>query len=212
MYILAGVGFLVISAFIFSFIANWFKFSTGNQFVLGSYTTDLSPLGTQQEVAGASSSIGVASLETKDWRAYVLDEYFRVNNSPLVGTGQIFIDACNESGAPKDCTTAAAIARAETNLCKYYNSASYYNCWGFGGGGPHRRYFTNWVDSIHLVTGVLAHQYGEKYMINPSLMERTFCGWEAGCTNWGNRVKFFMREISDFSKELGFEKTLFELR
>lgn len=147
-----------------------------------------------------------------DLRAYVLDEYFRANNSPLYGTGKIFAAACDRYGAPRDCTTVAAIARAETDLCKYLDSASYFNCWGFGGGGIYRIRFSNWEESINLVTERLVNSYGIRYMIDPSLMEQTFCGSEPGCTGWGNRVKYFMYQISNYSKELGFTNSLFELR
>lgn len=138
-----------------------------------------------------------------DKRVFVLDEYFRVNNSPLYGTAQIFVDKCIQYGAPKDCITVAAIARAETDLCKYHNSATYYNCWGFGGGGPNRIYFQNWEQSIDRVYRSLVFSYGERYMLDPRLMERTFCGWEPGCTGWGKRVIFFMDQIDQFSIGLG---------
>lgn len=154
----------------------------------------------------------VSKVRELDYRAYVLDEYFRTHNSPLYGTGRIFVDACNRYGAPADCTTVAAIAHAETSLCKYHTSAEYYNCWGFGGGGEHRIYFSSWNESIDLVTDRLVNAYGIKYMIDPSLMETTFCGSEPGCTNWGARVKYYMKKISDFPLSIGLNKTMYSFR
>jgi len=153
-----------------------------------------------------------SEIEFLDERAYVLDQYFRADNSPLFGTGKLFVAACDRYGAPRDCTTVAAIARAETDLCKYYNSAEYHNCWGFGGGGTDRIKFDSWEESIDLVTSRLVNTYGVKYMIDPSLMEKVFCGSEPGCTDWGTRIKFYMNEISEYARELGFTQTLFDLR
>lgn len=147
-----------------------------------------------------------------DVRAFVLDQYFLENQSPLYGTGKIFVETCDRLGAPKDCRVVAAIARAETDLCKYHTSASYYNCWGFGGAGPHRIYFKSWEESINRVTNSLVNSYGLEYMINPSLMERTFCGWEPGCTGWGNRVKYHMKIIDEYPLKLGFNFKLTDIK
>lgn len=143
------------------------------------------------------------NIQSKDKRVYVLDEYFRANNSPLYGTAKIMVDKCDQYGAPKDCVILAAIARNETDLCKYHNSASMFNCWGFGGGGIYRINFNSWEEAIDRVTSVLVQQYGNRYIIDPSLMERTFCGDEPGCTDWGNKIKSFVKEIDDFSVSLG---------
>jgi hypothetical protein len=143
-----------------------------------------------------------------DPRAYVLDEYFKANGSPLYGTGKIFVDACERYGAPGDCVTVAAIARNETDLCKYHTSAQYYNCWGFGGGGNDRITFSSWEESINLVTDRLANSYGYKYMLDPSLMERTFCGPDPACIGWGTRIKYFMSEIDQYPLSLGFDKPM----
>lgn len=144
-----------------------------------------------------------ATVKDFDKRTFVLDQYFLINDSPLYGAAKYFTDACNRYNAPKDCTVVAAIAMNETHLCKYHNSAEMKNCWGFGGPDIHRITFKSFEEGIDRVTDVLANQYGYEYMINPSLMERTFCGWEPGCTNWGNGIKRFMDEINNLSKDLG---------
>lgn len=144
-----------------------------------------------------------SNITTKDKRVYVLDEYFRINQSPLYGTAQIMVDKCEQYGAPKDCIFLAAIARNETDLCKYHNSFEMLNCWGFGGGGVYRIKFNSWEEVIDRITSVLTQQYGNIYIINPSLMERTFCGDEPGCTNWGNKIKQFVTEIDNFGISLG---------
>ena len=140
---------------------------------------------------------------TMDKRSYLLDQYFLSNNSPLYGTGKLFVAACNKYGAPRDCITVAAIARNETDLCKYNNSADMHNCWGFGGAGTNRMRFDSFEQSIDRVTRALAYDYGSQYMIDPSLMEGRFCGSDSSCVGWGNKIKLFMRQIDDFGKNQG---------
>lgn len=170
------------------------------------YTSTLTPATT----ANIKDSV-TSSANLMDFRAYVFNEYFRANNSPLYGTGEIFVRYCDRYAAPRDCIMTVAIARAETDLCKYHNSASYYNCWGYGGGPGHRIYFNSWEQSIERVTRALAQAYGYEYMIDPRKMERRFCGLEPGCTGWGKRVIFHMDNINDFSIQLGFG-SLYALR
>jgi hypothetical protein len=82
--------------------------------------------GSGQEAADRNGSKGLSvDLYVEDERAFILDEYFKANSSPLYGTGKYFVAACDQYGAPKDCITTVAIARAETDLCKYHNSATY---------------------------------------------------------------------------------------
>jgi hypothetical protein len=150
----------------------------------------------------------------QDPRVYVLDKYFARYDSPLKGTGKIFVGACRKYAAPQDCLIVAAIAHAETDLCKYYTSADYHNCWGFGGGGADRMRFGSWEESIERVYRTLASSglYGNDVMINPRLMEKTFCGSEPGCTGWGNRVIYFMDNIDAYAKELGVKKGMYGFR
>ncbi len=144
-----------------------------------------------------------SSFKAVDKRIYVLDEYFKSRNSPLYGQAVHFVEACDKYGAPVDCISTAAIARHETDLCNYYNSADYFNCMGWGGAGPHRMKFSSFEEHIYRATDVLVNQYGPEYMDDPRLMERVFCGPQDECINWGNRILFFMRQIDDFSESLG---------
>jgi hypothetical protein len=151
------------------------------------------------------------SINVVDQRVYVFDQYFLANNSPLYGYGKYFVEKCDQYGAPKDCITVIAIARNESNLCKYKVSAEMFNCWGFGGGGEYRMTFNNFEESIDRVTRVLVQEYGRAYIENPSLMEGTFCGPQDECKNWGNSIKFFIRQIDEFGRNLGVG-SLLELR
>lgn len=165
---------------------------------------------TLSNAAGISQVLGLntdkkisTNINLIDERAYVFDQYFLVNNSPLYGYGKYFVEKCDQYGAPKDCITIIAIARNETNLCKYNISAEMHNCWGFGGGGENRLYFEDFNQSIDKVSRVLMEGYGTQYLENPSLMEGTFCGPQEECHNWGNSIKFFIKQIDEFGRNLG---------
>lgn len=144
-----------------------------------------------------------SSFKTVDIREYVFNEYFKLHNSPLYGHANLFTEACDRFGAPKDCISTVAIAKHETNLCNYHNSAKMYNCMGWGGGGEHRMAFTSFKEHIDIATDVLVNQYGVRYMNDPRLMERVFCGPQAECDNWGNRILYIMEEIDVFAESLG---------
>ncbi len=147
-----------------------------------------------------------SNVKTVDKRAYILDLYFKTNDSPLYGTGELFVMACDKYGAPKDCLTVVAIARNETNLCKYHNSAQMHNCWGYGGGGTDRWTFSSFPEAIDIVTNLLVNSYGYEYMVDPSKMEKVFCGPTPECAGWGNNIKYFMAQIDMFSEANGFGK------
>lgn len=144
-----------------------------------------------------------SKLNYQDKRAYIIDQYFLKNQSPLYLQGNNIVEACINFNAPKDCTIIAAIAKNETDLCNYYNSFEMKNCWGFGGGGVHRRTFNSFEEAIFTITDVLVNQYGNRYIIDPTLMQSTFCGSEPGCENWGSKIKYFVNEIDTFGKNLG---------
>lgn len=165
---------------------------------------------TNSAVLGESIKVDISDTQNiksefveKDPRVYVLDEYFKTRNSPLVGHAKDFVAMCDKYGAPKDCLTIPAIARHETDLCTYYNSGEMHNCMGWGGAGANRIRFETFEQHIEVATEVLVNQYGNEFLLDPSLMERTFCGPQEECDNWGNRIKGFIREIDDFGVSLG---------
>ncbi len=144
-----------------------------------------------------------SSFKSLDKRIYVLDQYFLSRNSPLYGQAIHFVNACDKYGAPKDCITTAAIARHETDLCKYANSAEMFNCMGWGGAGVNRVRFSSYEEHLDVATRVLTQSYGPAMMIDPRLMERVFCGPQDECIGWGSRVINIMNEIDNFAVSLG---------
>lgn len=144
----------------------------------------------------------------KDVRAYILDQYFLAHQSPLYLYGEKMVEACDYYNGPKDCTILAAIARNESYLCNYKGSLEMKNCWGFGGGGEHRRTFSDFTEAIYKITDVLVNQYGKRYIEDPVLMQDTFCGSEPGCEKWGENIKYFTKEINDFGLALGLKSIL----
>lgn len=153
--------------------------------------------------ASNNNKILKSEFKSVDKRIYVFEKYFELRNSPLQGYAHLFVEACDRYGAPKDCISTVAIARHETDLCNYYNSAEMHNCMGWGGGGEHRMTFNSFKEHIDTATNVLVFQYGPEFMDDPRRMERVFCGPQAECDNWGNRILFFMREIDNFAESLG---------
>jgi len=151
----------------------------------------------------SASKIAGVSL---DYRAVVLDEYFRLNNSPLEGLGKEFVEKCNYYNAPFDCTTLPAIAWVETSLCNYPPAHAQRNCWGFGGSGENRIWFNSYEDAIDLITDRLVNAYGSSYMQNPATMQYTYCG--AHCHSWGNSVQAERIKISNLSVNMGYPKLI----
>lgn len=146
-----------------------------------------------------------------DFREIVFDYYLELNESPLSGLGSKFVESCEKYGAPNDCTTVLAIARIETDLCKYGPSQVQQNCWGFGGSGENRYYFSSYEDGIDLVTERLVFGYGNYYMINPNEMEMTYCGPRESCRTWGDKVQREMDNINNLSESLGY-RSLYSMR
>lgn len=177
-------------------------------FLASEVPTSIKALDSAPNVLGASTNSGRNNIAQSsgvfmDKREYVLEAYFRQRNSPLVGTGKIFVEACDSFGAPVDCISVAAIARHETDLCNYFISAQMHNCLGWGGGGEYRMTFPDFRTMIFTAHDVLVNQYGNAYMDDPRKMETVFCGPQDECIGWGARVLRFMREIDDLGVSLG---------
>ena len=142
-------------------------------------------------------------LSVIDKRIFVFEKYFEANNSPLVGHGDLFVKACDKYGAPKDCISLVAIAKHETNLCKYHISADMFNCLGWGGGAGSRVTFKSFDQMTDRAIDVLVNQYGVERMKDPTLMEKVFCGPQEECIGWGSRIIKIMDSIDQFAQDLG---------
>ncbi len=142
------------------------------------------------------------STSVTDYRSIVLDEFFKRNNSVLYGSGKDFVASCDKYNAPFDCTTLPAIGFVETRLCDTISAKAQYNCWGFGGSGKNRITFKSFADAIDTITGRLVNAYGTKYMLNPKLMQSTYCG--PNCTTWGDGVQTTRYQINTLAQQMGF--------
>jgi hypothetical protein len=152
-----------------------------------------------------SSSI---EINLKDYRAIVLDEYFKRNNSPLYGLGKNFVEACDKYNAPKDCTTLPAIGFVETGLCTYKPSQGQKNCWGWGGSGPNRIIFDDYPQAIDTITRRLVAGYGNNFISQPIRMQYIYCG--PNCHSWGNGVEQQRKVMNNIAKELGYPPMLLQ--
>lgn len=137
-----------------------------------------------------------------DYRARVLDLYFKKNGSPLYKHGGDFVAACDRYKAPSECTLLPAIAKVETDLCKTGISASQFNCWGYGGSGSNRIVYPNFETAIEQITKNLINGYSVRFFQDPEYGELTYCG--AHCDKWGDHVKSAQVQIRQFAKSLGY--------
>lgn len=144
------------------------------------------------------------SFKSVSYRGVVLDKFFSLYNSPLSGYGNEFVIACDKYGAPKDCTTLAAIAFVETKLCTRDLSDQQKNCWGWGGSPPNRIIFPDYSTAIDTITRGLMNGYGYDRMADPKLMQFRYCG--AHCSNWGNGVQIMRGQINQLAIDLGYPK------
>jgi hypothetical protein len=152
--------------------------------------------------SGKQTVLGITH-STIDYRAIVLNEFFRRNGSPLQGFGADFVAACDKYGAPFDCTTLPAIGYVETRLCNVPQSAHIQkNCWGWGGSGKNRITFKSYTEAINVITEKLVNAYGVKYMLDPKLMQKTYCGQH--CNTWGGSVQSIRYEIDNLAKQMGY--------
>lgn len=195
-----------IQSTISSFVRELNNFSV---FALGSdgynLTTEIPSDAVQNHKTASKQNISYSNeFEMLDRRAYVFDQYFKSYNSPLYGTGKYFVQACIEAGAPSDCITIVAIAKHESNLCTYPHSAEMFNCWGWGGGAQYRVRFSSFEESIFRVTKETMRLYGSAFFVDPEIAENVYCGPQAECEGWGDRVKIIMRDINSFSINLGY--------
>jgi len=206
---------LTLSAFLFAVSLVSFGNLKFEQFLLANKPSDLQSepsdnivqdslvLGDRVQIQAEDRKNYSGDFVYEDKRVYVLDQYFKSRNSPLYGQAIHFVEACDTYGAPKDCITTTAIARHETDLCKYIYSAEMHNCMGWGGAGEYRQSFNSFKEHIYVATDVLVNQYGVEYMIDPELMEDVFCGPQAECEGWGDRVKILMEELDSYSESIG---------
>lgn len=169
------------------------KNSINEETVLGiSFPNEIN--NSQDSVVIQSSYI---SPKYQDYRAFILDKYFEMYNSPLKGYGTDFIVACDKYNLTVDCTIIPAIAYVETGLCTLGISAKQFNCWGFGGSESNRVVFKNFSESIDTVTRILASGYGSS-LLNPLAIAHNYCG--SHCNNWGEGVNTQRNEIKQLSK------------
>lgn len=154
------------------------------------------------QVQGLTNETVFITISEYNYKAWIFDEFFKANNSPLTGHGEDFVEACIKYGAPSDCTLLPAIAKVETNLCKTDISAEQYNCWGFGGSGENRIIYKSFEESIDSITSRLMQGYGENFFNDPEIGELAYCG--SHCSSWGNHVKGVQDDIKELAASKGY--------
>ncbi len=143
------------------------------------------------------------NVDTRDYRALVLDQYFLKYKSPLYGHADIMVEMCDKYDYPSDCTLLAAIAYAETKLCTQNITAQQFNCWGWGGSGENRIVFKNFDEAIINISRRMSEGY-YNILSSPELMARTYCGPQ--CGTWANAVIDQQYAIQKLARDMGLEK------
>lgn len=163
--------------------------------------TDTAGAGEDAENPGVHAA--AISFTPYDYRARILDLYFKSNESPLYGYGSAFVTACDKYGAPADCTLLPAIGQVETGLCRTASSQKQHNCWGYGGSGVNRIIYPNFDQAIDEITRRLMAGYGRNFFIDPEIGELVYCG--AHCNTWGDKVKVYQQNIRNLAKANGYK-------
>lgn len=146
-----------------------------------------------------------ATLEvnSRDYRALVLDEYFLKYKSPLFGHADLMVEMCDKYDYPSDCTLLAAIAYGETKLCTQNITAQQFNCWGWGGSGENRIIFKDFEDAIINISKRMSDGY-HSILTSPELIARTYCGPQ--CGTWARAVIDQQIAINSLARNMGLEK------
>lgn len=164
------------------------------------YATDNSFLGLIMITPPESVRIDVTA---RDYRAVVIDEYFKKYNSPLLGYADLLVAMCDKYGYPNDCTLLPAIAYTETKLCTQNITAKQFNCWGWGGSGENRVIFKDFDEAISVISQRMSYGYSA-ILHSPESISRTYCG--AHCGTWSDAVLDQQASLQRMARDMGLSK------
>lgn len=133
-----------------------------------------------------------SSFETSDSRAYLLDQYLKHYNSPLVGMGGEIVRISDMYSL--DYRLLVAIAQQESNLCKIIPPETY-NCWGWGIHSKGTLGFGSFKEAFHTVAKGLREEYLDKGYTTPEEIMSKYTPSSPG--TWAFGVNHFMSEIEE---------------
>ena len=152
------------------------------------------------EVQGASTQIfaalpqdaGTISMSVKgsDGRVLLVKNFLEEINAPLADYAPDLVESADKHGI--DYRLVAAIARQESNGCKFIPPESY-NCWGWGIHERGTLHFESYEQGIETVTAGLKKNYIDKGLTTPDEIMRKYAPKSPG--TWSNAVNKFLSKM-----------------
>jgi hypothetical protein len=131
-----------------------------------------------------------AKLISSDARGDIIKNYLTEYNSPLVPFSYYIVNVADEFDV--DFRLITAIARQESNLCRYVPENTY-NCWGWGIHSRGTLAFSSFEEGIRTVTEGLKRDYLSKGYNNPDEIMKKYTPLSDG--SWANAVNQFLLEM-----------------
>ncbi len=131
---------------------------------------------------------GSAKLE--DARVPIVSRYLKKNKSPLEPYAHEIVEVANQHGV--DFRLIVAIARQESNLCKFIPENTY-NCWGWGIHSQGTLGFESYEEGIRTVTEGIKRKYIDEGLTTPVDIMGKYTPSSNG--SWASAVTQFMEEM-----------------
>lgn len=129
-------------------------------------------------------------LISSDARGDILKKYLSEYNSPLAPYSYYIVNVADEYNI--DFRLITAIARQESNLCKYIPENTY-NCWGWGIHSRGTLGFNSYEEGIKTVSEGLKKEYLSKGYNTPDEIMKKYTPMSNG--SWANAVNQFLTEM-----------------
>ncbi len=130
------------------------------------------------------------SFAVEDARVPIIRAYLKKYNSPLVAHAEKLVSEADKNEL--DFRLLTAIARQESNLCKFIPEDSY-NCWGWGIHKSGTLGFESYDQAIEVVSLGLKQKYIDKGYKTPEEIMSKYTPHSNG--SWANGVTQFMEDL-----------------
>jgi len=137
-----------------------------------------------------SSPLTSIKLIPSDARGDIVKNYLEEFNSPLSPYSYYIVNVADEYGI--DFRFIPAIARQESNLCKFIPPDTY-NCWGWGIHSRGTLGFSSYEEGIKTVTEGLKKDYLDKGYTTPDEIMKKYTPLSDG--SWARAVNQFMADM-----------------
>ncbi len=155
--------------------------------------SDINPNAVHTKIFAALPDTSPATsikLISSDARGDIVKYYLEKYDSPLIPYAYYIVNVADENNI--DFRLLTAIARQESNLCKYVPENTY-NCWGWGIHSQGTLAFSSFEDGIKTVTEGLKKDYINKGYTTPDEIMKKYTPLSDG--SWANAVNIFINEM-----------------